>query len=192
MAKIDNCLDDLGQKLLAIFEESWEVSQSINELKGLREQNETILKGKIKELENAVGDVPLYNKVTEEISALKEVMANNDNILKEMEANLQASSQEKNVVQGQILEIISQSARGAQITQSDENFQHINKGFQLLERESQILDLNFSSRKEVPALVKENIKKDDKIRNLEEELQLMKKQLNEKVKFFPLLFYSFF
>jgi len=192
VAKIDNCLDDLGQKLLAIFEESWEVSQSINELKGLREQNETILKGKIKELENAVGDVPLYNKVTEEISALKEVMGNNDNILKEMEANLQASSQEKNVVQGQILEIISQSARGAQITQSDENFQHINKGFQLLERESQILDLNFSSRKEVPALVKENIKKDDKIRNLEEELQLMKKQLNEKVKFFPLLFYSFF
>ncbi len=71
-----NGLEDLSKKLLAIFEENWETTQSIKELNVLKHQNENILRVKIKELERAIGNADLYNKTQEEISALKDVMIN--------------------------------------------------------------------------------------------------------------------
>jgi len=173
----------MGKKLLAIFEESWEISQSINDLKELKEQNEENLKAKVAELESAVGDITLYNRLSEEITALKEVMKNNDNILVEKTANLEKSNQEKKTVQNEIVGIISQfsQSQGSQ-NDNEENSKHIEKSLKLLEMESDILDHNFLSSKESTHYGTSATSSESRILNLELELRKMKRQLEEKDK----------
>jgi len=181
--KINTLLDEAGKKLLSIFEESWEISQSINDLKELKEQNEENLKIKVAELESSVGDISLYNKFSEEISALKEVMRNNENILVEKIASLEKSNQEKKTVQAKIGELISQISQSSQNSLNEENSKHIEKSFKLLEMESDILDQNFLSNKESTNYGTTNTSSEIKILSLELEVRRMKKQLEEKVNY---------
>lgn len=189
IAMVDNCLDDLGKDLLNILEENWEITQATNELRELKAQNDATLKLKVSELQKAVGDVELYNKIEAEIASLKEVMNNNEKIEKEVEANLQTSNEEKKLVQSKILDLISQNVKNPQSPSNSTRSPQIEKSLKLLGIDSEALD--FVAHRESEVVERQNKAKDDKIHELEWELQKMKRELAEKVNIFFHTFSAF-
>lgn len=160
----------------------------MNDLKDLKVQNEATLKAKVTELEDAVGDIALYNQITEEIASLKEVMANNDNIQMEMEASLEKSLQEKKQIQAQILELIAQGVHNPQTLDNLNESQQIDKSLRLLEMEEDILsrseNVGMDTVDNSALTASQGQKKDNKIHKLESEIEKMKRQLLEKVPLF--------
>jgi len=160
----------------------------VNDLKDLKVQNEATLKAKVTELEDAVGDIALYNQITEEIASLKEVMANNDNIQMEMEASLEKSLQEKKQIQAQILELIAQGVHNPQTLDNLNESQQIDKSLRLLEMEEDILsrseNVGMDTVDNSALTASQGQKKDNKIHKLESEIEKMKRQLLEKVPLF--------
>ena len=173
--KAESCLDDLGRKLLGLFEENWEIKQSSNELSELRAQNEAALKAKTLELENASGDETLSNRLMEEIAALNEVMSNNEKIEKEMNDNLEKSNQEKKEIQSRILQMISQNSQ----TTRQELLKDTMRGVGASQQE---LDSGNSEDDFITQRKGGTEKKNsNKVMKLQSELEVMKKQLAEKV-----------
>lgn len=94
--------DILGKKIYSNLEENWEIKQSLNELKELKEQNEFSLKKFLNQLAISLDDPNnsfKKEKITEEILGINLIMENNEKVQKEMDSALEKNLTEKRSLQ---------------------------------------------------------------------------------------------
>lgn len=174
----ENKLDELGTRLLAVLEETWELTQSLEELRELKTQNEATLKNKLEEYETAKDDPAAKQKLDEEINELREVMTNNEKIEAEMEGTLRKNMEEKKVIQDTILKFSTE-------TKTNQNLQLYYKQLEqtcnaLTKEKSNLETQNREMKKEAITWAKEKEEKDLRIQELERQVEALKRALIEK------------
>jgi len=162
------------------LEENWEIKQSLKELRELKGQNEVNLALKKEEQLRAGDSLELYEKLEKEITALNEVMTNNEKIEAEMQANLDKNVQEKKQIEEKMLVASSQYTTLVNAAKCYDGFE---KTLSNQHTEKNTLNEKISLGKEFVNLHKEKAEKDTKIHELEQEISKMKRELAEKVKF---------
>ena len=161
-------LEELGQKLLADFEESWEIRQSLNELEALQKQNEKLLQQH--QEQNDEKGSPLLD-----IKAIQANMANNQKILNEMKEALEKNLEDRKLIQ----EKIANLSMKQEIKNSQEGLANLCRALNMEKMELQAE--NAEIKKEARILAKQRSERDERISKLEQEVERMKKKLEEKV-----------
>ena len=174
----ENKLDELGARLLAVLEETWELTQSLEELRELKTQNEATLKAKLEEFELAKEDPILKQKLDEEINELREVMGNNEKIEAEMESNLRKNMEEKKAIQDSILKFSTE-------TKTNQNLQTYYKQLEatcnaLTREKTDLENKNKEIKEEAITLAKQKEEKESRIQELEKQVEKLKRALYEK------------
>ena len=177
---MEGSLDKMGKMLFTNLEENWEISQSLKELKDLRAQNETNLLAKAEKQQKAKDDPVRFEALAKELESLNEVMKCNEKIELEMEANLEKNLKEKKQIEEKILATSYQYGGGnKEVNRCREDLE---KSFHELDDEKKVPWNGMKViEKEFIGLHKEKIEKDNKIQQLEKEIDEMKRQLAEKV-----------
>ena len=176
-------LDELGQKIMANFEEHWEIRQTLNELQGLKKQNDVILEKKKTELLIVAKEVE--KDLIHDIETIQLNMSSNDKFLKEMQAALDKNLEERKKMQDKITNL---SAKDGFLSGTEENINYSQDG---LARLCRILNVekmelqaeNLQIKKKAQSLLEQKQEKDKRISKLEQEVERMKKKLDEKVIF---------
>jgi len=176
----DGSLDALGKALFANLEEHWEISQSLKELRELKKQNEEAIIIKMEEQQN-LEDNELAQTIAKEIEALGEVMSNNEKIEIEMENNLERNMKEKKQIEEKMLVASTQYASTGN---PNKYYDSLEKSFEHLSGDKILLNDKAEIEKEFIDLHKEKAEKDNKILQLEQEINKMRRELAEKVTIF--------
>ena len=183
--EINSNIEDLGGRLFRVLEENWEIKQTLAELEELKVKNEqelatkqAILDGKI------VPKEPISKeKLFEDLMKLKENMANNERILKEMQESMNKNIEEKKKIQEKINFLTSQ----AHSARTDVPEGDLHTLCRVLNMEKiDLQNQNKEIKNEARNLAREKNQKESEIKNLQREMENMKKQLQEKVKLFYL------
>ena len=167
-----NGLDEISHRLFTNLEENWEITQSLNELKDLRIQNEMNLKEKLSQLEDLTNELE-SQKLIDEIQQLKEVMLNNEKIYYEVQQNLARNNEDKATIQENVKDVTCSSYDSNKLAQ---NCKVLNM------EKNELYNINQEIKNEALSLAKQKEEKDNKILKLEHEMQLMKQKLVEKDK----------
>ena len=167
-----NGLDEISHRLFTNLEENWEITQSLNELKDLRIQNEINLKEKLSQLEGLTNE-PESQKLIDEIQQLKEVMLSNEKIYYEVQQNLARNNDDKATIQENVKDVACSSYDSNKLAQ---NCRALNM------EKNELYSINQEIKNEALCLAKQKEEKYNKILKLEREMQLMKQKLVEKDK----------
>lgn len=173
-------IEAVSQKILINLEEHWEIKQSLCELKNLKNSNEKMLAEKKRRVafeENASGEV------LEEIRQLEDNMGNNNRIVEQMEMNLGRVKMEREKLYQEMVNVNENQGGNRQYGEMKLACENLNREVISLQAVNEEM-----KRKEMDNNRIQD-EKDLAIREMQRELELMKRKLDEKVIFTVIYLY---
>eukprot|EP00330_Aristerostoma_sp_ATCC50986_P000060 CAMPEP_0114580090 /NCGR_PEP_ID=MMETSP0125-20121206/4430_1 /TAXON_ID=485358 ORGANISM="Aristerostoma sp., Strain ATCC 50986" /NCGR_SAMPLE_ID=MMETSP0125 /ASSEMBLY_ACC=CAM_ASM_000245 /LENGTH=149 /DNA_ID=CAMNT_0001771413 /DNA_START=302 /DNA_END=751 /DNA_ORIENTATION=+ len=149
-------MEETGNKIFENLEQNWEISQAINELLELENQNKETLKSLEKMyLNTESSNYERKEHLQNQMDVLRQTMDNNEIIKNDLKNNLKSNMEQKLSLQNKISEI----------TQDCEFGDEIEFMTKLMNIESLDIAIN---------LAKDKIQKNKQISQMEEEIKLMR------------------
>jgi len=187
--------EGISQRILANLEDNWEIKQSVLELKNLQMINENTFRDKKRRLETLKQENAIFinyqqnsrfstNKttifeaetLTKDLKILEENMHNNEKILKEMEGNLMKNAEKKEILQKEMLRIHEKN--------NEKLIGDLKLACDVLNEEKiEIVKKNKEIKRIEEGLVRLQEEKERTIKEMQREIEFMKKKLYEKVIF---------
>lgn len=165
-------IEAVSQKILSNLEENWEIKQSLCELKTLKNSNEKMLADKKRRLayeEYGSGEI------LEEIRQLEENMGNNNRIVEQMEMSLGRVKLERERLYQEMVNVNEGQGGSRQYGEMKMVCDNLNREVISLQAVNEEM-----KRKEMDNNRIQD-EKDFAIREMQKELELMKRKLDEKV-----------
>lgn len=174
----DGGIEQTSNQIFEKLEQHWEINQTLKELKDLEAQNKRNLEELNKHLSQLLADnnsdhQEKIGTLKAHIQELKQIMENNQKIKEEVESSLRSNLEESKKLNGKIAECAS-------TLNNHEEMQLVKKLMQI--EKMGIHEQNAEIKKEALQLAKEKMAKNKQISQMEEELRLMRQQLEEKDK----------
>jgi kinesin family protein 18/19 len=167
-------IQETSNKIFAYIEENWEISQSLKELTVLEEQNKERLQTLQQTLETTgQEEYEFTESLNQQIATLRQTMDSNETIKKEVENSLKLNQIETRNLKDKLMEYAS----------SVDTYEDIQLAKKFIDIERMdVQTQNVEIKKEAMNLAKEKIMKSKQISQMEEEMKLMRQQLQEKDK----------
>ena len=168
----ENNLDEASDKILENLEQHWEINQTLRELSDLENQNKNALINLEKLLQTIPEeDIKKLENVNKQILLLKNTMQNNEKIKKDMESTLKINIMENRILKNRLIEF----------TSSAHTIEDLQVAKKLLDIEKlDVVTQNVEIKKEALNLAKDKMMKSKQICQMEEEMRLMRQEIDEK------------
>lgn len=193
-------IENISKKILTNLEENWEIKQSVLELKNLKHSNDIAMKEKKHNLEILKHENPiflntdplnkfLYNNISngsdtrktmeistlqKDLKALEETMQNNDKILTQMEEHMLKTVETRDRLHVDMVKLHEKN--------SEKLVNDLKTACEILNKEKMNLHAqNLEMKKKEENMAKIQEEKDSRIKEMQREIEKMKKKLDEKV-----------
>ncbi|KAL4511582.1 hypothetical protein ABPG72_012427 [Tetrahymena utriculariae] len=177
--KVTEEMNQLCGKILKNLEENWEIQQSIQDLNNLKKQNEEVLDEKqqrLKKLKSNLIQWPHESEINQlqiGIGQLQNTMANNQNILENMQQALRRNVENKQELSTQMVQALQSS--------SDQLVKTMNQTCEILQIEKNDLEnANLDLKQQHLHFQTQFQEKVHQIKSMEEQIKQMQKELQEK------------
>ena len=168
----DTQIDEASSKIFENLEQHWEINQTLRDLADLESQNENALINLQRVLETTPEkDVLKLEQINKQILMLRSTMENNEKIKRDMENTLKINLVENRTIKDRLIEF----------TSSVHTIEDLQVAKKLLDIEKlDVVTQNAEIKRETLSLAKYKILKNKQISQMEEEMRLMRQEIEEK------------